>query len=369
MKNSQEQFYAIVAPGFEAVCAEELRQHLHVAVETERGGVTFEGKLRELYLANLWSRCASRIVVRLDSFKCRDFPTLHRKAARLPWGRFIKTDRAVVVRATCHQSRLNHTGRIEETVSDAIDKALGRTCPDTKTDDPQQVLVRFTDDHCLISIDSSGERLHRRGYRQKMTPAPLRETLAAGCLYWCGWTGQSDFYDGMCGSGTLAIEAALIAANMAPGRQRHFAFQQWPGYRDRLWQSLQDEAERQQREPAITITAGDQDPVALEAARSNSAAAGVAQWIQFHQQPFQDSRPSDPQGFWLSNPPYGERLKDGPEAVEIFNAIQRHHQHHYPHWQGAMLLPEPLSGLPQPLLRFRNGGLAVALYPLGNRPD
>ncbi|WP_321530932.1 THUMP domain-containing protein [uncultured Desulfuromonas sp.] len=364
MKNTEEQFYAIVAPGFESACADELEKRLQVPMTIEHGGVSFHGKLRELYLANLWSRCASRIVVRLGHFSCRDFPTLYRKAVRLPWGRFLKPGTAIEVRVTCRQSRLNHSGRVAETISDAISKALGTPVPQQDMSFRQQILLRLDNDHCQISIDSSAERLHRRGYRQQMTPAPLRETLAAGCLLHCGWLGNSDFLDAMCGSGTLAIEAALIAGDLAPGRQRTFAFQQWPGYRENLWHTVLSEAERQQHNPSITITASDQDEQAIHAAKINAKAAGVDQWIQFEQCPYQQQHRSGTHGLWLSNPPYGERLHQIQTTPQLFQELNHHFDANFSGWQGVMILPHPLRRMPEPQLQFRNGGLPVALYPL-----
>ncbi len=364
MKNTEEQFYAIVAPGFESVCAHELETSLQVPVTMDHGGVTFSGKLRELYLANLWSRCASRIIVRLGSFNCRDFPSLYRKAVRLPWGRFIKPGTAIDVRVTCRQSRLNHSGRIAQTIDDAVSKALGMAEQQDGTTFRQQILIRFDNDQCQISIDSSGERLHRRGYRHQMTPAPLRETLAAGCLLQCGWNGDRDFLDALCGSGTLAIEAAMIAAQLAPGRQRTFAFQQWPGYRENMWHTLLREADRLQRTPTVTIAASDQDEQAIEAAKINARAAGVTQWIHFDRCPYQEQHGCGSHGLWLSNPPYGERLQHTQTTTTLLQALRDHFRANFSGWQGMMILPHPLQGLPPAELQFRNGGLPVALYPL-----
>nr|WP_320048419.1 hypothetical protein [uncultured Desulfuromonas sp.] len=366
MKNTEEHFFAIVAPGFETLCARELQAALNVPTTVEYGGVSFKGKLRELYLANLWSRCASRIVVRLSPFACRDFPTLYRKALRLPWGGFIKQSTALDVRVTCHRSRLNHSGRVAQTLHDAIDKALGGLNPSQGETSSQQVLVRLDNDTCQISIDSSGERLHRRGYREKMTPAPMRESLAAGCLLHTGWDGRHDFLDALCGSGTLAIEAALIAARIAPGSRRCFAFQSWPGYRHNLWQSLLDDARRLQIVPTVSITASDCDDKAVAAARQNAAAAGVEQWIHFKTCPYQEQSPSSDQGLWLSNPPYGERLKQAESLLYQYLELRNYFGSHFSGWQGAVILPEPLHGSPPPGLRFRNGGLAVGLFPLND---
>lgn len=364
MKKSTEQFFAIVPPGFEQLCAHELSQIVSSPVAVEHGGVFFEGKLRELYLANLWLRCASRVLVRLDTFGCRDFPTLFRKAARLPWGRFIKPGRAIQVRVSCHQSRLNHTNRIAETLTDAITKALGSGINETEQQTPPQlVFVRFDQDQCQLSIDSSGELLHRRGYRGQMTPAPMRETLAAGCLMHFGWHGEKDFCDLLCGSGTLAIEAALIAANLPPGRQRSFAFQQWPGYRDGLWQALLSEARQQQQAVQVHIQASDLCPDAIAAARHNSQRAGVSELLTLSQQDYQLAKPPSSSGLWLSNPPYGERLKSDLSTRQLYTALQRKLEDDFPGWRGGVIFPQQQMSAAA-TLKFRNGGLAVGLYPL-----
>ncbi len=183
-----EKLFAIVSPGLENVCAEELNA-LGITVEAvTTGGVAFSGRLRDVYLCNLWLRTASRVLVRFADFRSRDFPDLYRRAHLLPWGRFLRTDTSVSFRVSCHGSRLNHTVRIAETLESAINQALGRST-NPVSDYSQQILVRIVDDQVTLSIDSSGELLHRRGYRQSVTVAPLRETLAAGVLMLLGWEG------------------------------------------------------------------------------------------------------------------------------------------------------------------------------------
>ena len=250
-KDCEQPLFAITAPGLEALCAGELTA-LGLANRPVPGGVEFHGGLREIYLANLWLRTATRVVVRLDSFRCRSFPDLFQRTRRLPWGQFLRTQTRVEVSASSRGSRLFHTDRIADTVREAIghDSAVS-LAPCT-----QRLLVRFEDDICQLSVDSSGELLHRRGYRQDAAPAPLRETLAAAMLLLAGWDGRERLLDPLCGSGTLPIEAALLAGRRPPGAQRTFAFMDWPGYRPGLWQALQVEAVRQQADPGHSIPSG-----------------------------------------------------------------------------------------------------------------
>ncbi|MCD6525820.1 MAG: hypothetical protein J7K75_02355 [Desulfuromonas sp.] len=366
MKNTTEQFFAIVSPGFEQLCATELAKIVSAPLQIERGGIAFSGKLRELYSTNLWTRCASRILVRLETIKCRDFPTLFRKASRLPWGRFIKPGTPLHIRVTCHSSRLNHTDRIAATISEAIEKAIGSSGTVASPGElpAQQIFVRLDDDLCTLSIDSSGELLHRRGYRGQMTPAPLRETFAAGCLLHCGWHGGKDFCDLLCGSGTFAIEAALIAANRPPGGQRDFAFQHWPGYRQGLWQSLLIEARQQRREVTVTITAGDISAEAIAATRHNCESAEVIDLVTLRQQDYHDGAATAATGLWLSNPPYGERLKMAATPAQLLQELQEKFRDDFHDWQGGVILPQQTKSTTTPSLKFSNGGLDVALYPL-----
>ncbi|OQY20563.1 MAG: hypothetical protein B6I36_00675 [Desulfobacteraceae bacterium 4572_35.1] len=377
MKNTSEDFYVIMPPGFEQICAKELKQFLDTPLTITRGGISFTGKLRELYLVNLWSRCASRILVRIGSVKCRDFPTLFNRASRLPWGRFIKPHHKVALRVSCHSSRLNHSDRVATTIEEAIHKALG-SIPVSEEISPEQqtVFVRIENDICTLSVDSSGDLLHKRGYRQQATNAPLRETLAAGCLLHCNWTGQEPLWDPFCGSGTFPIEAALIAANIPPGISRKFAFMSWPGFRRGLWEALLSEADRGiKKETGITIDGSDIDEQAVESARQNAQQAGVAQFITFrHADAFQAQAPTD-DGLIICNPPYGERLALTSTPTKLLKKLGRQLHDNYPSWHGYALLP--YHGTPsattsvlssnekdKTLFNFSNGGIDVALYPL-----
>ncbi len=362
MKKSVEECFAVTAPGLEEVCAKESALLGLEEVRIAPGGVAFRGDLRALYRANLWLRTAGRVVVRLGELGCRDFPDLHKKALRLPWGRFIRPGTALRVRAMSRRSRLVHTGRIEETVADAAARALGAQALQGE----QLVLVRMEDDRCVISIDSSGELLHRRGYRLHGGAAPLRETLAAGLLGLLQWQGEAPLLDPMCGSGTIAVEGALLARRMAPGRHRSFAFMQWPGWRPGLWEALQAEADRAVRSAAQRIVASDGAPAVLHEARRNAERAGVGAQIDFHCRDLADVVPGGEGGLVLCNPPYGERLGAAQDLRPLFRTLGGLGRR-FGGWQVAFLAPDEAparaTGLPViPVARLSNGGIGVTLF-------
>ncbi|MBN2645227.1 MAG: hypothetical protein JXR59_07135 [Desulfuromonadaceae bacterium] len=369
-KKRQESFYIIVQPGLEALCASELAKCLGdnaPPCQIEHGGIGFSGCLNELYQASLWLRSASRILVRFGQFTCRDFPTLYRKAKNLPWGMYLRHAGVLQVQASCRGSRLNHTGRIAETLSDACARALGQE-PTSRTGDnnvpPQTLFVRLHNDICTLSMDCSGDHLHRRGYRTQTTAAPLRENLAAACLLQYRWSGRQAFLDPFCGSGTFAIEAALIAGNRPAGAQRDFAFMNWPGYRQGLWQAIQLQAEQQQRAVKVPIFASDRDPRALEAAKINARNAGVYDTISWQQQSIENLSLPIENGLWLCNPPYGERLESEISTSQRLRQLQQLHRQRLPSWQAAALLPTCPHTACRALLKFSNGGLDVGLFPI-----
>ena len=365
MQQQRNHYFVVTAPGFEKICAGELVKLGIQPANLIRGGVEFEGGLRELYLANLWLRSASRILVRLGEVTARDFPALFQRLARLPWGRFVKPGSTYEVRAVSHGSRLSHTGRIAEVCKAAMIKALGEKSGENTS--VQKIFVRINNNHCQISIDSSGEHLHRRGYRQAKVAAPLRETLAAGCLLACDYDGSLPLVDMMTGSGTLAIEAALIALRRAPGKRRDFAFMNWPKYRPGLWRQLLVEAQREEKSTIPTaILAVDNNPKAIAAVRQNLEMIGLNESIQLYCANIQQLRPQFPSGLMICNPPYGERLGKNATLKALYHDLGRVYGDRFADWQGAVICPESelikATGISfSLLLRFSNGGIKVVL--------
>lgn len=360
--------FAIVAPGLEAICARELTRLGLADLEVVPGGVGFSGRLADLYRANLRLRTASRLVVRLARFRSRDFPELYRAAARLPWGKFVRPETAVHWRVTCRNSRLIHSGRVAETLQAAIDHALGRT-PAPANAGEQLLLARVVDDIMELSVDSSGELLHRRGHRTQVAAAPLRETLAAGVLQLLGWDGGEALADPLCGTGTFLLEGALLAGRRAPGLERPFAFMRWPGYRAGLWAQLSAEARREECSRDVAISGGDADAGALAAARANLASAGLAEAVVLQHLPLADQPVHAGTGLVVCNPPYGKRLTTAEPLTEYFAGLGRELARAYPGWRKALLIPEPrlarATGLPlRQVAELDNGGLRVGLYAM-----
>jgi putative N6-adenine-specific DNA methylase len=311
--------FAACAPGLEPLLAQEL-QSLKVAHQhAERGGVSFRATARGLYASNAWLRTASRILVRIGRFRATNFADLVRSAESIAWPTVIAPDARVVLRVSSSRSRLYHTGAIAERLAPL---AGG-------TDDPaapeQLVVVRVLRDDVTISIDSSGEHLHRRGWRLATAKAPLRETLAAAMVLASGWDRTSPFVDPFCGSGTIAIEAVSLARGRAPGRLRSFAFQRWPSYEPGTWASVAADIrradDRRGENAGAHVVAADRDAGAVEAARANAARAGVAEAIDFRRAALRETAAGLTTAGWIvTNPPYGVRVRGG-DLRDLYAAL------------------------------------------------
>ena len=279
--------FAITAPGLEGILARELKQLGMKIGGSVAGGVEFIGDAGELAKANLWSRVANRIVVRVDEFHASSFHELERRAKKVEWGRYLSAGSPVRFRVTCRKSKLYHSDAVAERLANAAIRSTGAKADATLDDEEseeangQLFIVRIANDICTISADSSGALLHRRGYRQAIAKAPLRETIAAAMLIGSEWDMTRPLVDPMCGSGTIAIEGAMMARRMAPGVGRSFAFEQWPEHDSSKWNAMVDEA-RQAVLPSAgaPIIASDRDAGAVAAATSNSQRAGVASEIE-----------------------------------------------------------------------------------------
>jgi putative N6-adenine-specific DNA methylase len=286
----------------------------------------FKGGLDELYRANLHLRTASRILARVGTFfYATTFVDLREKASRLPWDRFLHPGQPVSIRVTCHKSRLYHSDGVAERIAGAIFDHMGKESKilkavdsDEEEDAPQLVVVRLYKDQVTVSMDSSGELLHKRGYRQAVAKAPLRETLAAAMLMASGWDRKSPLVDPFCGSGTIPLEAAMMALGIPPGINRHFAFMDWPSYDEARWNTIKAEAETLPV-TELPIFGSDRDAGAIEMAQENAERAGVANAIQFECQPISAIHPPDQKFGWVvTNPPYGLRVSEGKDLRNLY---------------------------------------------------
>ena len=332
----------------------------------------FEASLADLYRANLILRTANRIVYRLGEFSAVSFPELRKKAARLPWESVLKPGQPVALRVTCHKSKLYHSDGVAERVAGAIADHLKKPSPVKKFDEnaaslPQLILVRFFHDVCTISVDTSGELLHRRGYRLETAKAPLRETLAAGLLMAAGWDCQSPLLDPFCGSGTIAIEAALMARRIAPGKNRRFAFMDWPGFDEKKWKQILARATSLEIRSSAPIQASDRDAGAIQMAQSNAERAGVLNMIQFECQAVSAIHPPERPGWMVTNPPYGVRVSPARDLRDLYAQLGNVLREHCIDWKtGVLCSSDILAGqmrLPvQEKIKFINGGIPVHLY-------
>ncbi|HEX7545173.1 MAG TPA: THUMP domain-containing protein [Gemmatimonadaceae bacterium] len=384
--------YAVVAPGLERLAAAELRA-IGIAprergsggtggggADAEAGGVAFAASDEQLFEANLRLRTASRVIVRVAEFRATAFHELERLARGVPWDAFVAPGGAVRLRVTCRKSRLYHSDGVAQRVAGAITRRVaGVTIGDGAVDadddsdagklgEPAQLfLVRFAHDVCTISADSSGELLHRRGYRLATAKAPLRETLAAAMLLAMDYDGSVPLVDPLCGAGTIAIEAALIARRIAPGIARAFACERWPGAPTRKYVERRAHV-REQALPRAksSITASDRDAGGVAATLANAERAGVAADIDVHRGALSAMTPPAGRGLVLTNPPYGARVSAGGDVRNLYAQLGNVARAKCAGWTIALLSADRAmdAQLKLPLseaLRFKNGGISVRL--------
>jgi putative N6-adenine-specific DNA methylase len=366
--NPRFEIFAVTAPGLESITAGELHS-LGIKVQQEIGGVSFAGDMDSLYSANLSLRTASRVVVRLGRFHATTFYELERRAKKIAWQQFLPGAGPVQVRVTCRKSRLYHS----DAVAERILSSIARVAPPGVEARPgaesgQLFVVRIVDDQVEISADSSGELLHRRGYRQQVAKAPLRETLAAAMLLASGWTKDEPLLDPMCGSGTIPIEAALLARGIPPGLNRSFAFMEWPGFDSALWSDLVARAKERIINPPLRIMGSDRDAGAIEASLRNAERAGVAADIQFSTGSVSSSLASladtaEAAGWILTNPPYGVRVGESADLRDLYATLGAAVKER-PNWRlGVLIADDDLANQLRARIRARfassNGGIPV----------
>lgn len=300
--------------GLEEVLAEELIALGANNLEIGKRMVSFEGDLALMYKANICCRTALRILRPVYTFNAKTTDEIYKKVKAMNWFEHLTEDSTFAIDAITFSDYFNHSKFVAYRVKDAIadyfmSKTGKRPSVDTKNPD---LLINFhiAHDKCTLSFDSSGESLHKRGYRVAQTEAPLNEVLAAGMVLKTGWRGESDFVDPMCGSGTLLIEAALIAMNVPPGIYRkNFAFEKWKNFNSELFETIYND-DSGEREFKYKIYGSDILPEAIDIATKNIKSAGVEKHIELQVLPFEkyEKVPAD-SGILVTNPPYGERIK------------------------------------------------------------
>jgi putative N6-adenine-specific DNA methylase len=354
--------FVVVVPGLEQLLLEEVQRLGVRPARAVRGGVECTITWPQLWAINLRSRLATRVVVRVARFHADGFHSLGKGLAAVDWSAWLAPDAGIAVAATTDKvSKLYHSVAVEERVAEALGRPLGT----------QALQVRVQRDEVTISLDASGAPLHHRGWRGPAGKAPMRESLAAALAIASGWDAKSPLVDPFCGSGTVAIEAAMIARRMAPGRNRSFAFEQWPSFDAEGWQRLLRGADGDVVTKCPPIIASDRDAGAIAAVVENAPRAGVGDNVEAVQRTVSDLALPARRGWLVSNPPYGHRVggqgggdRDLRNLYDRFGAVLRERA---AGWHVALLAAHdtPVNRLKlplQPALNTANGGIDVTVH-------
>jgi len=333
MQNNYE-MVAKTAYGLEGILAKELRnlgaQHVKEGVRA----VTFVGDKGFMYKANLCLRTCIKILKPIERFWVRDEKSLYNQVYKIDWNQYIKPDQTIAIYATVHSDLFSHSKYIALKTKDAIVDRIRDdhgVRPNIDTAHPHvQINVHIDKSNCTISLDTSGESLHKRGYRTATNIAPLNEVSAAGLLLLSGWDGQCDFLDPMCGSGTIPIEAAMIAANIPANLNRNeFAFEKWPDWDVDLYETIEDSMINKIRNVSYSITGYDKAPSAVNKAKDNVKNANLQEFVTIrHEDFFKTKKEAEGPLHIVSNPPYGERI--AIESESFYGNIGTTLKHGYP---------------------------------------
>ncbi len=364
MSDGVHRLYVTVPAGAADLAAAELEASGVSGAKVTRGGVACEATLEQAYRACLWSRVASRVLLEIAKFDAPTPEALYDGARGVDWSAHLGVDGTLAVDCTSSRSAITHTQfaalKVKDAIVDQFREATGaRPSVDVETPDVR-VNLHLDRDVATLAIDLSGESLHRRGYRGPQGAAPLKENLAAAVLIRSGWpalvaaaaqdAAPLGFVDPMCGSGTLCIEAALIACDIAPGLERErFGFSRWLGHDEALWRRLLDEAEQRRtaaRVEQVAIRGYDRDAAAVDAARANAESAGVGARIAFERRELGELPDAPaPRGLVAVNPPYGERLGELRELAPLYARLGAAFRAHFNGWLAAVLTGNPPLGL------------------------
>ncbi|MFO1004406.1 MAG: THUMP domain-containing protein [Planctomycetaceae bacterium] len=373
----QVELIATTAFGLEAIVEREVQKLGYTDTKVEDGRVRFKGDLTAICKANLWLRSAERVQLVIGEFHCPDFEQLFERTKEMPWEEWLTVDAQFPVYAKSVKSMLTATPSVQRAVKKAIVERLKTKHNRVWFDEegPEYAIeISLLNDRALLTIDTSGEGLHKRGYRQLTTEAPLKETLAAAMIQLSYWNRDRILVDPFCGSGTIPIEAALIARNMPPGGNRTFAAENWPQVSIKLWTEARKEARDQRLKPLEqAIIATDMDSQVIRLARKHANDAGVGTDIHFERKMFAEFSEYREYGVMICNPPYGERMGDRETVDQLnedFGEIIRMH----PTWSFYCLTSHPWferqAGVPASRRRkLYNGRIECTYYQYqGPRP-
>jgi putative N6-adenine-specific DNA methylase len=303
--------------------------------------VKYRGNLETIYKSNLHLRTAIKILCPIAVFQAFNDDKLYKKIKQVEWEKYMDVTGTFSVDATTFGEVFRHSKFVALRVKDAIaDRFRERTGirPSVDTGNPDlRINIHIADRSCTLSLDSSGDFLGKRGYRLSQTHAPISELLAAGMVILSGWNRRDDFVDPMCGSGTIPIEAAMMALNIPPGSFRSFAFEKWKEFDPDLWKKLKKEADETRIAFKGSIKGYDLEMKAIEVSNENARRAGVHGHVNFERMDFFRSKPTTPSGVVLMNPPYGERMEQKQQIAELYNNVGTHLKHSYMGWDAWII--------------------------------
>ncbi|SEQ05246.1 putative N6-adenine-specific DNA methylase [Devosia sp. YR412] len=358
------EIYLVATPGLEAPLCEEAIEAGFAEAKVVDGGVSFMGTWPDVWRANLTLRGATRVLARVASFRAMHLAQLDKRARKVEWSTLLRKDVPVTVEASCKRSRIYHAGAASQRVAKAIEEEFGAPVAE---DAALRVMLRIEDDLVTISLDTTGASLHKRGFKEGVAKAPMRETMAAMFLRQCGYDGTQPVLDPMCGSGTFVLEAAEIALGLKPGRERDFAFEQLPSFDPKAWDKLRTPVPT--NTPAVRFYGSDRDPGAIRMATENAARAGVSDWVSFEQQSVEKLEPPEgPPGIIIVNPPYGTRIGNKAPLVGLYRSLGTVIRAKFPGWRVGIITSDKdlarATGLNLELVEptVLHGGLRVGLW-------
>lgn len=327
--------------GLEDLLVDELKQIGASNIRKATRAVEFEGDKKVLYRANYELRTAIRILVPFYQFRARHENHFYKKVMEFDWSEIMNPDRTFAINAAVRSKYFTHSKYISLKAKDAIvDQFRNRTGirPSIDVKDPDiRLNLHIQEDQCSIALDSSGDSLHRRGYRLNTGVAPINEVLAAGMIKLSGWDGTTPFFDPMCGSGTIPIEAAMLVKNIpAQTLRERFAFHSWKDFDKAIWDEVVEEAKARIRDVEVPIFAFDKDPQARHYTRKNAMLAGVDEFIDLDRQDFFQIEPPAETGLIIMNPPYDERMPD-EDIAAFYKEIGDHLKNTFSGWTAWMI--------------------------------
>lgn len=361
--NTALNIFLVAPPGMERTLAAEASEAGFDAPEVTEGGVNVTGDWADVMRANLVLRGATRVLLRIGEFRAFHLAQLDKRARKFPWGDVLRPDIPVRVEVTSHRSKIYHeraaAQRIERAIVETLGASIAREAPVT-------LKVRIDDNLVVFSIDTSGESLHKRGFKQAMGKAPMRETLAALFLRQMGYDGTQTVVDPMCGSGTFVIEAAEIAAGLLPGRGRSFAFEHLASFEPDIWAKLKSTSVRANGDACAF--GSDRDAGAVRMATDNANRAGVGKRVEISQKSVSDLMPPEGKpGIVIVNPPYGARIGDRKPLFGLYGALGETLKERFVGWDvGIVTSDQGLASATGLKLHtgpaIAHGGLRIRLY-------